>query len=106
MFLTYEKLGTDHPKHGQVEYIVMDGMNPVCYKTAEGYEPLESGAREAAAGHSAVKTQSLFVLSFKMNDEPEEMTFKSKKKMDKTIELFKTKDSVSDMQTKEYQVIV
>lgn len=106
MFLTYEKLGTDHPKYGQVDYVVMDGMHPVCYKTAEGYEPLEAGAREAAAGHSAVKVQPLYVLSFKMNGEPEEMTFKSKKKLDKTIELFKTKESISDIETTEYQVIV
>lgn len=108
MHLTYEKLGKDHPKYGQVEYIVMDGMKPVCYKTNDGYQPLETSVRTSSdeSSQPAVKTQSLFVLSFKMNDEAEEMTFKSKKKMDKTIELFKTKESISGIETKEYQIVV
>lgn len=107
MQLTYQKLGKDHPMYGKVDFLVADGTTPICYKTAEGYVPLEDGAKPAAAQATAdVKTRSLFVLSFKVNDEAEEMTFGSKKKMDKVIEKLKAKTFVTDINSTEHQVLM
>jgi hypothetical protein len=52
-----------------------------------------------------VDTQPLYVLSFKINDEAEEMTFKSKKKLDKTVAKLSQKPFVTDLQTTTYQVL-
>lgn len=110
MHLSYEKLGLDHPMHGKADYIVMDGMMPVCYKTQDGYLPIAgeasaSASSEQAKSKSEADTKPLYVLSFKVNGEPEEMTFKSKKKLDKTLSLFKEKAYISDLETNEYQTV-
>jgi len=107
MQLSYQKLGTDHPMYGKVEYVVADGMQPICYKTKDGYLPLESGGAEAVqpAAVAEVETQPLYVLSFKVNGEKEEMTFTSKKKLDKTIEAFSQKFFISDVQTTVYKTV-
>ena len=108
MQLTYQKLGTDHPMYGKVDFLVADGVTPICYKTKDGYQPLEGDATvtQAAAPAADVKTRSLFVLSFKINDEAEEMTFGSKKKMDKAIAKLQEKDFVTDIKSVEYQVLM
>lgn len=109
MQLTYQKLGTDHPMYGKVDFLVADGMTPICYKTKDGYQPLEDGAApaaQAAAPAADVKTRSLFVLSFKINDEAEEMTFGSKKKMDKAIAKLQEKDFVTDIKSVEHKVLM
>ncbi|MDX1796574.1 MAG: hypothetical protein R3219_07595 [Hydrogenovibrio sp.] len=110
MHLSYEKLGLDHPMHGKADYIVMDGMMPVCYKTQDGYLPIAGEtpaptASESATAKAEADTKPLYVLSFKVNGEPEEMTFKSKKKLDKTVALFKEKAYISDLETTEFQVV-
>jgi len=107
MHLTYQKLGTDHPMYGKVESLVADGTKPICYKTKDGYLPLEEGAAPAAASREAaeVNTKPLYVLSFKVNDEAEEMTFTSKKKLDKTIALYSEKEFISDLKTTTYNIM-
>ncbi|WP_373018490.1 hypothetical protein [Thiomicrorhabdus sp.] len=108
MQLSYQKPGTDHPMYGKVEYIVADGMQPICYKTKDGYMPLENGsapAIQASAPQSDVETKPLYVLSFSINGEAEEMTFTSKKKLDKTIEEFSQKGYVTDLKTTVYQTV-
>jgi len=105
MQLTYQKLGSDHPMFGQVEFLVADGMTPLCYKTKTGYIPLESSSTSATAVPAEVDSKPLYVLSFKVNDEAEEMTFTSKKTLDKTIELFSEKAFITDLKTTTYNVI-
>ncbi len=115
MQLSYQKLGSDHPMFGKVEYLVADGTQPICYKTKDGYIPLEEGAAPvaqvaqaaptAADNNPANQNRTLFVLSFKVSGEAEEMTFTSKKKMDKTIALYKEKEFITDIQTKTYEVV-
>ncbi len=109
MHLSYEKLGLDHPMYGKAEYVVMDELQPVCYKTKAGYLPIEpnitSSSSEQAHFSVAVKSQPLYILSFKVNDEVEEMVFKSKKKFDKTMALFGTKEFITDLETKVYQTV-
>jgi hypothetical protein len=107
MHLSYEKLGTDHKMYSKVDYIVMDGMQAVCYKGKEGYIPLESDGTTksiVAEDKQQQRASSLFVLSFKINGETEEMTFKSKKKMDKTIAFYKEKEFITDVETAEYKL--
>jgi len=108
MHLTYEKLGTDHKLYGKVDYVVMDAMQPICYKGKEGYVALEADATIkqpiAPQNNANQRVNSLFVLSFKVNGESEEMTFKSKKKMDKTIAFYKGKEFISDLETQEYKL--
>ena len=111
MHLSYEKLGTDHPMYGKVEYIVMDAMQAVCYKGKEGYIPLavdssDKPVEQAKHGQQTnqQRSRSLFVLSFKINGEIEEMTFKSKKKMDKTIAFYKQKEFITDFNSTEYKL--
>lgn len=109
MQLTYQKLGTDHPMYGKVEFLVADGTQPLCYKTKEGYLPLEGGSAptaQAAAPAADIKTRELFVLSFKVNGEQEEQTFGSKKKMDKAIALYQEKDFISDISHKTFKVLM
>jgi len=106
MHLSYEKLGTDHPLYGKVDYIVMDEMTPICYKTKEGYQPLEGNDSQQETTAPEVETRPLYILSFKINDELEEQVFKSKKKLDKTIALYQTKDYVTDLKTEVLQVLV
>lgn len=109
MQLTYQKLGKDHPLYSKVEFLVADGMTPVCYKTSDGYLPIASD--EAATNQNAVnakpevETRPLYVLSFKVNDEAEEMTFTSKKKVQKTQQALMEKDFVSDVKLQTYQVV-
>lgn len=107
MQLTYQKLGKDHPMFGKVTFLVADGTTPICYKTENGYIPLEEGAASAATTSTAesIDTQPLYVLSFKVNDEAEEMTFKSKKKLDKTVEKLRQKAFVTDLNTTTYNVV-
>ncbi|BCN94461.1 hypothetical protein THMIRHAM_22460 [Thiomicrorhabdus immobilis] len=107
MHLTYQKLGTDHPMYGKVEALVADGTKPICYKTKDGYIPLEEGAAPVVASSEAteVNTKPLYVLSFKVNDEAEEMTFTSKKKLDKTIALFSEKEFISDLKTTTHNIV-
>ncbi|MDG4811583.1 hypothetical protein P8629_01060 [Hydrogenovibrio sp. 3SP14C1] len=108
MQLTYQKLGKDHPMFGKVSFLVADGTTPICYKTDNGYIPLEEGAASpttAASAAESIETQPLYVLSFNVNDEAEEMTFKSKKKLDKTIEKLRQKDFVTDLKTTTYNVV-
>lgn len=109
MQLTYQKLGSDHPMYGKVEYLVADGTTPICYKTKDGYLPLEEGAAPVTAAAeptaSDVDTKPLYVLSFKVSGEDEEMTFKSKKKLDKTVALYQEKDFITDMKTTTYNVV-
>ncbi|MBF6058925.1 MULTISPECIES: hypothetical protein [Thiomicrorhabdus] len=109
MQLSYQKLGSDHPMFGKVEYLVADGTQPICYKTASGYIPLEEGAAQPAAAPTAqaeVNTRTLYVLSFQVNGEAEEQTFTSKKKLDKAVELYQSKEFISDIATKEYQILL
>lgn len=108
MQITYQKLGSDHPMFGKVEYLVADGTQPLCYKTKDGYIPLEEGAAPAASAPQAqaeVATRDLYVLSFKVNGEAEEQTFTSKKKLDKTVALYQDKGFISDIETKTYKVL-
>ncbi|MDX1352363.1 MAG: hypothetical protein R3254_05070 [Thiomicrorhabdus sp.] len=109
MHLTYQKLGTDHPMYGKVESLVADGTKPICYKTKDGYIPLEEGAAPvvAAASETAseVNSKPLYVLSFKVNGEAEEVTFTSKKKLDKTIALYSEKEFITDLSTTTYNVV-
>jgi len=106
MQLTYQKLGKDHPMFGKVTFLVADGTTPICYKTDNGYIPLEEGGASATTVSVAesIETQPLYVLSFKVNDETEEMTFKSKKKLDKTMEKLRQKTFVTDLKTTTYKV--
>ena len=110
MQITYQKLGNDHPMFGKVEFLVADGTTPLCYKTKEGYLPLEEGSAplQAASTNAAadVKTRDLFVLSFKVNGEAEEQTFGSKKKMDKVIALYQEKEFITDIKTQSFKVLM
>ncbi|GAB6069051.1 hypothetical protein JCM30760_01480 [Thiomicrorhabdus hydrogeniphila] len=108
MHLTYQKLGTDHPMYGKVESLVADGTKPICYKTKDGYLPLEDGAAPAVAATNQaadVNTKPLYVLSFAINGEKEEMNFTSKKKLDKTIALFSEKEYITDLNTTTYNIV-
>ena len=108
MQLTYQKLGKDHPMYGKVESLVADGNTPICYKTKEGYLPLEEGAAPVATSveaSAAVDTKPLYVLSFKVNGEEEEMSFTSKKKLDKTIALYSDKAFITDLTTTTYNIV-
>ncbi len=109
MQLSYEKLGSDHKMYGKVDYIVMDGMQAICYKSKDGYLPLEADGSSKSMPVEESKPEqqrakSLFVLSFTINGETEEITFKSKKEMDKTIAFYKEKEFISDIQTAEYNL--
>ncbi len=113
MQITYQKLGNDHPMYGKVEFLVADGTQPLCYKTKDGYLPLEGGAgsapvatAQAAAPAADIKTRDLFVLSFKVNGEVEEQTFGSKKKMDKAIALYQEQEYISDISHKTFKVLM
>ncbi len=110
MQLTYQKLGQDHPMYGKVDFLVADGTTPICYKTKAGYLPLESSSIASSAVNTTatveVDSKSLYVLSFKVNGEAEEMTFSSKKKLDKRIALFSEKAFITDMKTTVYKTIV
>lgn len=110
MQLTYQKLGQDHPMYGKVDFLVVDGTTPICYKTKTGYVPLESSAAVSHAANTdssaEMTSKPLYVLSFKVNGEVEEMTFSSKKKLDKRILLFSEKAFITDMKTKVYKTIV
>lgn len=112
MQLTYQKLGQDHPMYGKVDYLVADGMQPLCYKTKEGYQPLEGASSTGAthtstqnSGQAEVKTKPLYVLSFKVNGEAEEQTFTSKKTLDRTVELYGQKAFITDLNTTTYQTV-
>ena len=107
MQLTYQKLGHDHPMFGKVEFLVADGMKPLCYKTKDGYIPLETSSPGAAkvAAQSDVVTKPLYVLSFKVNGEAEEMSFTSKKTLDRTIELYGQKAFITDLKTITYNTV-
>ena len=111
MQLSYQKLGSDHPMYGKVEYLVADGTQPICYKTKDGYIPLEEGAAPVApvaAAQTADNKQNsrtLYVLSFKVSGEDEEMTFTSKKKLDKTIALYEEKEFITDIKTASYEIV-
>ncbi|WP_178862590.1 hypothetical protein [Thiomicrorhabdus cannonii] len=109
MQLSYQKLGKDHPMYGKVEYLVADGTQPICYKTANGYIPLENGAAPVVqtqqAGSAEVATQPLYVVSFKINGEAEEMTFTSKESLDKTMEELQQKWYISDLKTTVYKTV-
>ncbi len=110
MQLTYQKLGQDHPMYGKVDFLVADGTTPICYKTKTGYFPLESNASVTSVtspiATAEVDSKPLYVLSFKVNGEAEEMTFSSKKKLDKRIALFSEKAFITDMKTTVYKTIV
>ncbi len=110
MQLTYQKLGQDHPMYGKVDFLVADGTTPICYKTKTGYLPLESSTSVNSVVSSIAVTEvdskPLYVLSFKVNGEAEEMTFSSKKKLDKRIALFSEKAFITDMKTTVYKTIV
>lgn len=109
MQLTYQKLGNDHPMFGKVDFLVADGMTPLCYKTQEGYIPLESSssAQESASNlvQASIDSKPLYVLSFNVNGEAEEQTFTSKKKLDKTIELYSQKAFITDLKTTTYKTV-
>lgn len=107
MQLTYQKPGKDHPMFGKVDFIVAAGTQELCYKTGDSYQPVASQVAVSKAEEKApeVKTQPLYVLSFTINGEPEEMTFKSKKKHDKTKEALEAKGFVKDIQTTVYQIL-
>ena len=110
MQLSYQKLGTDHPMYGKVEFLVADGTQPICYKTKDGYLPLEQGSAPVSTPkvgetNHEVATKLLYVLSFKISGEAEEMTFTSKKKLDKTVALFEEKAFVTDLKTTTYDVV-
>ena len=107
MQISYQKPGKDHPMYGKVDFIVADGSQPLCYKTENGYLPLENaGAAAIQAAEPKVETKPLYVLSFKINDEPEEMTFTSKKQHDKAKAALEAKGYVTDLKTTTYQVLV
>lgn len=114
MQISYQKLGTDHPMYGKVEFLVADGTQPLCYKTKDGYLPLQgvqAGSASAATAQTGapaaeVKTRDLFVLSFKVNGEAEEQTFGSKKKMDKAIALYQEKEFITDISHKTLKVLM
>jgi len=108
MHLTYQKLGTDHPMYGKVESLVADGTKPICYKTKDGYIPLEEGTAPVVTQtteKASSDARPLYVLTFKVSGEAEEMTFTSKKKLDKTIALYNEKDYISDIETKTYSIV-
>lgn len=109
MQLSYQKLGSDHPMYGKVEYLVADGTQPICYKTKDGYIPLEEGTAPTVVAAEPAKadmnTRTLYVLSFKVSGEEEEMTFTSKKKLDKTIAFYEDKEFISDLKTKSYDIV-
>jgi len=108
MQLSYQKLGTDHPMYGKVEYLVADGMQPVCYKTKDGYLPLEAGGSTLSAQQVAqaeVQTRPLYVLSFMVNGEKEEMTFGSMKKLDKSRAKLEAKFFITDFKVTEYKTV-
>ena len=107
MQLSYQKLGTDHPMYGKVDYLVADGSQPICYKTQDGYAPLENTAEteNAQAEQAQVQTRPLYVLSFKVNGEKEEMTFGSMKKLDKSRAKLETKLFVTDFKVTEYKTV-
>lgn len=111
MQLTYQKLGSDHPMYGKVEFLVADGTTPICYKTKDGYMPLEEGAAPVAAttasatSSGSADTKPLYVLSFKVNGEAEEMTFTAKDELDKTVARFNEESFVTDLKTTIYQVV-
>lgn len=107
MQLSYQKLGTDHPMYGKVEFLVADGMQPVCYKTKDGYLPLENGAAPVAqqAAQAEVQTRPLYVLSFKVNGEKEEMTFGSQKKLEKSRAKLEQKAFITDFKVTEYKTV-
>ena len=108
MHLTYQKLGTDHPMYGKVESVVSDGTQPICYKTKDGYMPLEEGAAPVVAKaneNADVNAKPLYVLSFQVNGESEEMSFTSKKKLDKTIALYSDKEFITDLKTTTYTIV-
>lgn len=109
MQITYQKLGSDHPMFGKVEFLVADGTVPLCYKTKDGYIPLEEGSAPVAAAaptaQAEVNTRDLYVLSFKVNGEAEEQTFTSKKKLDKTIALYQEKAFITDISMQTYKVL-
>lgn len=109
MQLTYQKLGKDHPMYGQVECVVADGMKPLCYKTAQGYRPIADeqsvSASDNAVASASVETRPLYVLAFKVNDEMEEMTFTSKKKLEKTQQALQQKAFVTEIKLTTYQVM-
>lgn len=106
MHLSYEKVGIDHPMFGKVEYVVMDEQTPVCYKTATGYLPL-AGASIATAKTSAadIETTPLYVLSFSINGDAEQMTFTSKAQLDKTKTAFEAKGFVKELKVTVYQTV-
>ncbi|VAW47961.1 hypothetical protein MNBD_GAMMA04-1973 [hydrothermal vent metagenome] len=110
MQLTYQKLGQDHPMYGKVDFLVADGTTPICYKTKVGYVALESNTAVMPTKNldsaTDVTSKPLYVLSFKVNGEAEEMTFSSKKKLDKRILLFSEKTFITDIKTKVYKTIV
>ncbi len=108
MQLTYQKLGTDHPMYGKVEFLVADGTQPICYKTKDGYLPLEEGAAAPVAQQAAqaeVQTRPLYVLSFKVNGEKEEMTFGSQKKLEKGRAKLEDKPFITDFKVTEYKTV-
>ncbi|GKT11490.1 MAG: hypothetical protein ISEC1_P0454 [Thiomicrorhabdus sp.] len=108
MQITYQKLGNDHPMFGKVDFLVADGTTPLCYKTKDGYQPLESSISSANASATAqvdIDTKPLYVLSFKVNGEAEEETFTSKKKLDKTIALYSEKAFITDLKTTAYKTV-
>lgn len=106
MHLSYEKLGTDHPMYGKVDYIVMDDQTPVCYKTATGYLPLEASATSVVQANAVdIETTPLYVLSFSINGDFEEMTFSSKAQLEKTKAAFEAKGFVKDLKTTVYQTV-
>ena len=108
MQLSYQKLGTDHPMFGKVEYLVADGTQPICYKTKDGYLPLENGAAAPTAQEAAqaqVQTRPLYVLSFKVNGEKEEMTFGSMKKLDKSRAKLEAKFFITDFKVTEFKTV-
>lgn len=108
MHLSYQKLGADHPMYGKVEYLVADGTTPICYKTKDGYQPLEEGAAPVVAAtqeQTEVKSRPLYVLSFTISGEAEEMTFTSKKKLDKTMAFYQEKGIVSDLKVTTYNIV-
>lgn len=100
MQLSYQKPGIDHPVYGNVEYIVTDGTTPLCFKTADGYRPLDAtSASQSVQTNSAPTGEPLYVLSFKVNDDAEELTFRSKKMLEKTLELYAQKPFITEVKT-------
>lgn len=107
MQITYQKLGCDHPMFGKVDFLVADGSTPLCYKTKEGYLPLESStpSNASVSAQADVETKPLYVLSFNVNGEAEELSFTSKKKLDKTIVLYSEKAFITDLKTTTYKTV-